>query len=57
MGWHITLIVIGVLALVVSIAIIITVIVVSCHRTGEWYHHTHRNPHYQKPFSVTDRLI
>ena len=37
MGWHITLIVIGVLALVVSIVTIITVIVVSCHRTGEFF--------------------
>ena len=35
MGWHITLIVIGVLALVVSIVTIITVIGVSCHRMGE----------------------
>ena len=35
MGWHITLIVIGVLALVVVIVIIITIIVVSCHQMGE----------------------
>ena len=35
MGWHITLIVIGVLALVVSLVIIITIIVVSCHQMGE----------------------
>ena len=34
MGWHITLIVIGVLALVVVIVIIITIIVVSCHQMG-----------------------
>ena len=35
MGWHITLIVIGVLALVVSIVIIITIIVVSWHQISE----------------------
>jgi len=35
MGWHITLTVIGVLALVVSLVIIITVIVVSCYRMSE----------------------
>ena len=35
MGWHITLIVISVLALVVSLVIIITVIVVSCHQISE----------------------
>ena len=38
MGWHITLIVIGVLALMVSlviIIIIIIIIVVSCHQMGE----------------------
>ena len=36
MGWHITLIVIGVLALVVVIVIIITmIIVVSCHQISE----------------------
>ena len=36
MGWHITLIVIGVLALVVVIVIIIIIIiVVSCHQMGE----------------------
>ena len=37
MGWHISLIVIGVLALVVSIVIITTMIVVSCHRMGEFF--------------------
>ena len=37
MGWHITLIMIGVLALVVSMVIIITVIVISCHQMGEFY--------------------
>ena len=60
MGWHITLIVIDVLALVVSIVIITTVIVISCHRMGELFHlnlHSGLIPHYQKPFSVTDRLI
>ena len=35
MEWHITLIVIGVLALVVVILIIITIIVVSCHQISE----------------------
>ena len=35
MGWNITLIVIGVLALVVSTVIIITIIVVSCHQISE----------------------
>ena len=35
MGWHITVIAIGVLALVVSLVIIITVIVVSCHQISE----------------------
>ena len=35
MGWHITLIVIGVLALVVFIVIIITIIVVSYHQISE----------------------
>ena len=35
MGWHITLIAIGVLALVVFIVIIITIIVVSCHQISE----------------------
>ena len=37
MGWHITLIVISVLALVVSLVIIIfiIIIVVSCHQMGE----------------------
>jgi len=39
MGWHITLIVIGVLALVVSIVIIITIIVVSCHQMGKLCQH------------------
>ena len=38
MGWHITLIVIGVLALVVvTVIIIIIIIVVSCHQMGECY--------------------
>ena len=35
MGWHITLIAIGVLALVVSLVIIITVIVISCREISE----------------------
>ena len=34
-GWHITLIVIGALALVISEVIMIIGMMLSCHRTGE----------------------
>ena len=40
--WQITLIVIGVPALVVSIVVTITVIVVSWHRMGELYQISHK---------------
>ena len=58
MGWHITLIVIGVLALVVVIVIIITIIVVSRHRMGELCQHFLKFTFIslQKTFSATDRL-
>ena len=61
MGWHITLIVISVLAQVVVIVIIITIIVVSYHQMGELYENSPLNSHsllisLQKPFSATDRL-
>ena len=62
MGWHITLIVIGVLALVAVIVIIIIIIVVSCHQMGELYQNSPLNSHsllisLQKLFSATDRLM
>jgi len=61
MGWHITLIVIGVLALVAVMVVIIIIIVVSCHQMGELYQNFPLNSYslfisLQKPFSATDRL-